>query len=558
MQRWKILPIPFDDVDAYRDAIRLNSLGSLFFFIHHTLGRDRLSTLHWQMCQALETEDLHAVFEIPMSHFKSTCGAEGLAMWWALPFTSKDEYMMRQLGYGDEWIAWMKLAHNQNTRTLITHEVEALAIKLGKKVDEHYQNNALFRFVFADILPDGFCTWNDHSKYQKRVHGAADSGQGEGTFEYRGVGQSLQSMHFDGIINDDSVGREAQQNMLRGDGAVMENIYRWWKQTTTRFDSASFTKTGIGRQLIIGNRWGHADLNSMIRANHKEFKIESHSAEGGCCTAHPLGKPIFPEEYSMERLQHERQTLGPYDYAHFMLNQSVMPEECIFKPEWLKYFRFKQSRPDLSLDDPRNQLMVEHEVTNGTVNVIPVGALHRRMIVDLAHAKKKRRCDHVILVIGYDPESDKIYVLECWAEPSSYSDLVANIYKIGHRWGMRDMWLETVAAQNLLKFYLEERNMKEQKPLFVNELPYDNSENAKKNRIELIEPIMKNGQLYVHRSQTKLIGQVSAYPAGLIDILDTMGYAPQTLGGVRTRGASDWLSQQQQDFANRQSGAGGY
>jgi len=556
--KWKPLPIPTNDTDAYRDSIRLNSLGSLFFFSLHTLRKTRLSLLHWQMCQSLEVEDLHLVLEEPMGHFKTTIGI-ALSMWWALPFTSRDEYMMQLLGYDEAWIRWMKIAHNQNTRTLTTHEIEGRAIDMGKEVDEHYVNNDLFRFVFSDILPDNTCTWNDHAKFHKRMRGLGDLDATTGTFIYRGVGQALQGVHPDSTIQDDNMGRAAQFSMLKGDGRVLEDLIRWHRQLTTRLDTTE-SSIAAGRQLVIGNRWGHNDLNSWIRENQKQFKFETHSAEGGCCKRHPKrGAPIFPEEWTMERLEQKRSDVGAYDYAHFYLNESVLPEECIFKVEWLKYFRFKQSRPDLTLDDPRNQLLIEHEVVDGdTGKTIPVGVLHRRMIVDLAHAKKRKRCDHVILVLGYDPETDKIYILECWAEPSSYTDLVENIYKIGARWGMRDMWLETVAAQNLLKFYLDERNAKEKRPIFVNELPYDNSENAKKNRIETTEPIMRNGQLFVHRSQTKLIGQVAAYPAGLVDILDTLGYARQTLGGIGVRGASAWLAGQQAEFAGRSVGAGGY
>jgi len=78
---------------------------SLFFFAHFTLKKDRLAKLHKQMCVSLETEDLHLVLEMPMGTFKTTVGTEALSMWWALPFTLRDEHLMRELGYGDEWIA---------------------------------------------------------------------------------------------------------------------------------------------------------------------------------------------------------------------------------------------------------------------------------------------------------------------------------------------------------------------------------------------------------------------------------------------------------------------
>jgi hypothetical protein len=556
--KWKTLQIPTDDPKAYKDAVRLNALGSLFFFNNYVLRKTRLAKLHWQMCQSVEKEDLHLVLEEPMGHFKTTIGI-GLSMWWALPFTERDEFLMRSLGYDDGWIRWMKLAHNQNTRTLVTHEIEGRAIDMGKEVDEHYQQNDRFRYVFEDILPKNTATWNDHSKFQRRVKGAANIDATTGTFEYRGVGQALQGVHPDSTIQDDNMGRAAQESMLHGDGRVLEALIRWHRQLTTRLDTAAFDASSVGRQLVIGNRWGHSDLNSWIKANQLQFQFETHSAEGGCCKLHRAGEPIFPEEWSMKRLAGKRADIGTYDYAHFYLNQSILPEECIFKPEWLKYYRFKQSRPDLDLADLRNQLLIEHEVYNGqTVVDVPCGVLHRRMIVDLNHAKKKSRCEHVILVVGWNPEDDRLYILEVWAENAPYSTLVDKYYEIGHRWGMREAYLETVAAQNLMKFYLDERNAREQRPIYVNELPYDNSENAKRNRIEAEEPMFKNGQVWLHRSQTKFLAQYNSYPAGLLDILDTFGYVPQTLSVVRDKNAMKWFAGQQEAFASREAGPGGY
>jgi hypothetical protein len=558
MQRWKVLPIPLDDTQAWKDSLRLNSLGSLFFFALHVLKKRRLTKLHFQMANSLETEDLHLVLEEPMGHFKTVMGI-ALSMWWALPFTAYDEYMMRELGYDDGWIRWMKLAHNQNTRTLITHEIEGRAIDMGKEVDENYTNNDEFRFVFSDILPDNTCTWNDHSKFQKRLRGIGNLDATTGTFNYRGVGQALQGVHPDSTIQDDNMGRAAQFSMLKGDGRVLEDLIRWHRQLTTRLDTAEFDPSSVGRQLVIGNRWGHNDLNSWIRENQKQFKFETHSAEGGCCKLHPLGKPIFPEEWSMERLAQKRQDLGPYDYAHMYLNQSVLPEECIFKPEWLRYFRFKQSRPDLGLEDIRNILLLEHEVYDGKViDDLATGGLTLRMIVDLAHAKKRKRCDHVVLIAGYDSEADRIYILEVWAEATGYSELVEMIYKLGKKWGMRDFWLETVGAQNILKFYLDERNARETRPLYVNELPYDNSENAKVNRIESLEPAFKNGQIWCHRNQKKFIEEYNSYPAGLVDVLDVLGYLPGTLEVIRRREVMEMMDRQRDDFASRNVGSGGY
>ena len=561
--KWKLLPIPKDDPQTYRDAVRLNSLGSLFFFTHFVLKKHRLAKLHWYMCSTLETEDLHLVFEIPMSHFKTSIGVEGLSMWWALSFTERDEQLMRGLGYDDAWIRWMKIAHQQNVRTLVTHETNMRVIAMGKAIDEHYMHNDMFRFAFNDLIPTNETTWNNHSKFQQRDRGRSQDAS-TATYELRSVGQALQGVHADGVINDDSVGKAAQFNMLNGDGSIMEDVYRWWKQTTTRFDPVAFTKSGMGRHLVIGNRWGHADLNSKIREHHPQFTIETHDAEGGCCDIHPVhGEPIFPEEWSMEKLAAQRKDLEDkgqsYDYIHFYRNKTSLPEDSLFKPSWLRKFKFKEARPDLDKDDLRNFLLLEHFTYDGlALDDLNVGVLHKRLIVTLADAKKRKRRNHVILTVGYDSEKDRIYLLSVWSEKVPYGDLMDKIYKEAARWGLKEFYLAPDAVANM-KFYLDERNRRDKtRALDVLALDSDDSESGQSNRIEGLQTLLKDAKLWHHPSQKEFLVEVDAYPAGAIDVLDTLGLAPATLENIRRRDLAEWVIAQQQAFASRNVGAGGY
>jgi LAGLIDADG DNA endonuclease family protein len=487
-----------------------------------------------------------------------------LSIWWALPFDDDDEAHMRMLGYGDEWIRYMRAVHDPNTKTLITHEIEQRAIDMGKEVDHAYQDNELFRHIFAEVIPDGNSTWNDHAKFQKR-DGTRQADPTTGTFTYRGVGQALQGVHPLSTIQDDNMGRAAQYSMLRGDGRVLDDLIRWHRQLTTRLDTSEANETKLGRQLVIGNRWGHNDLNSWIKANQPHFRFETHDAEGGCCHLHPIhGEPIFPEEWPMERLLRTQHDIGSYDYAHMYRNQTVLPEECIFKPEWLRYFEYKQSRPDLADTDMRNILLIEHRVVDDKpIEDLQPGSLTMRMIIDINHAKKTKRCDHCIWVIGYDPEYLRIYLMSLWAEATGYTELVDKMYETANRWehwrrGSNFIWLETVGAQNILKFHIEERNRREKYPLIINELPYDNSENAKKNRIEGLEPFFRHGQIWTHPSHKKFIQQYTSYPAGLVDCLDALGYFTKIVEVVNSQAVGEFLIKQQEDFAARGAGQAGY
>src|SRR5580698_3759999 len=146
--KWNIIP-PISNPSTQNLTHRLNGLGDAFYFIKFILRKKRLSnTFHRQYCNELMCWNLKEVFEVPRDHFKTTIGSVGFPIWWALPFTERDEKLMRMLGYGDEWISWMHRAHDQNTRTLIAMEVIKNAWKVGKKISGEYKNNSFFRNLF--------------------------------------------------------------------------------------------------------------------------------------------------------------------------------------------------------------------------------------------------------------------------------------------------------------------------------------------------------------------------------------------------------------------------
>src|ERR1035438_207376 len=109
---WDIIPVSgLTNPKEKKIAYRLNCLGSAYYFIKIGLEKTRLyDPLHGYMAGLIEKEDLKEVIEIPRDHFKTTIFTEGAPVWWALPFNDTDEAYMRKLGYGDEWITWMKIA----------------------------------------------------------------------------------------------------------------------------------------------------------------------------------------------------------------------------------------------------------------------------------------------------------------------------------------------------------------------------------------------------------------------------------------------------------------
>jgi hypothetical protein len=519
---WTMIPVLSSMAPDTKIAVmRLNALGSLFYFSKVILRNRRLiEHFHLDICLNIEREHLKEILEVPRDHFKSTICSESAPIWWALPFTDRDEALMRHLGYGDEWIRWMRRAHNQDTRTLLVSENITNAAKLGVRIDGHYKNNDLFRTVFPEVVIDSGCSWTQFSKTHKRSAGAKP--HGEGTYDYLGVGGALQSRHYDRVVQDDLVGKAAVESE-----SIMDKTIDYHKLLVGAFDSDR-AQLLDNDEIVVGNRWSWKDLNSYIRAEEPYFRVTNHSAWGGCCSEHPEGTPIFPEEFSMEKLLRFQKRLGLYLFSCQFLNKPIPPEELEWSVKDIRFFDWKRENVN---DEGIGRVLVRHEVVEGEVILdLPVSLLEIKMIVDPNHNGEEGRCNHAIIVVGRQrgdsKESERIYLLDCWAESAGYDIFIDKIYKLAEKWRLTRFFLETVAAQKYLKYHLEFRNRIEGRTLKVDELKTPRTKDAKMARIKALGPIFQNRQFWCMRSHSKFIEEFSLFPNGKYrDILDTLGYA---------------------------------
>lgn len=320
-EQWRLIdPKKLSTDKEKRIAYRLNSLGSFYFFSKVTLHHNRfVDHFHKPLAESIEAFHLQKVIEVPRDHFKTTLFSESAPMWWALPFTEVDEQYMRALGYSDNFISWMRRAHDRDTNTLVVSETIDNAVKIGIRINNHYASNALFRNLFPEILPDEQCKWTEKSMAHKRTKNSVN---GEGTFDFLGVGGALQSRHYKRMIEDDLVGRKA----LKGD-IVMNDTIEYHKLLVGAFDSSGDDKLVGNDEIVVGNRWSEKDLNQWMRENEDHFEIINHSALGGCCTQHPLGKILFPEEFTLEKLEKWKKRLGPYLFSCFPANTPVLMKD---------------------------------------------------------------------------------------------------------------------------------------------------------------------------------------------------------------------------------------
>jgi len=330
---YNLIPTDTAKTGAEKKLIyRANSLMDLYYFSTVVMGKNRFSknpdkakNLHYQMCLTVMKDGLKEGIEIPRDHFKSTVYSECFPIWRALPFGKREEDFFSSVGYSDLYIEWMRRTHSQDIRILLVSETIKNAIKLGIRISNHYENNAFFRHLFPELMPTEKETWTNESLHQRRT--PAGRGQGEGTYDFIGVGAALQSRHYNVVVQDDLVGREARKSSI-----VMADTIDYHQILVGATDSDPNNPGRDFDEIVVANRWSHDDLNSHIRQEEPYFSWTTHSALGGCCSLHPFGTPIFPEAFTAEKLLRWKHRLGSYHFSCFAAGTSVLMADYSEKP----------------------------------------------------------------------------------------------------------------------------------------------------------------------------------------------------------------------------------
>jgi len=522
---YKPLPVNGLTGEAWRKAMRLNSLGSLYFFIKITLRRRRLTEkLHKPLCQSLERRHIKDVYEIPRDHFKSTICGEGLPMWRVLFCSDEDLREFQRLGYPPEFIQWQQEIHRPEARNLLVSENITNAGKLGRKIDFHYESNQIYRNIFPELIPTSSEIWSNISKcHRLPTQCKSLGGHGEGTFDFLGVGGALQSRHYNGlVVQDDLVGRKAIESP-----SIMDKAIECHQLMVGAFENEDALEDND--ELVVGNRWGYYDLNSWIRENAPWFSFQTHSAMGGCCAAHPMDTPIFPEEFSAEKLARWRERLGAYQFSCQFLNNPASPENAAFKESDLRHFSIFKGENDEDI--------IRHEVVDGIiVKDIKVSHLSVCMVTDPNHSGAEGRCRHAINVVGLSA-AGYYYLLDCWAEACESDKYIAKLYEVAAKWNMRKLGIETVAAQKYLAYHINYRNRLENRNLRLIELkgevdaPDGTITRKKEWRIRnVLSPIFESNKFYTQRRFQDFKGEYTSFPRGrFVDLLDALAYVPQML-----------------------------
>lgn len=589
---YKLIPTAALTGAAKRIAFKANALMDLYYFSTVVLNKARFSknsdktkNLHYQMCLTVMKDGLKEGIEIPRDHFKSTVYSECFPIWRALPFSKREEDLFSNLGYSDLYIKWMRRTHRQDIRILLVSETIKNAIKLGTRISNHYENTPLLRQLFPEIIPTEKETWTNESLHQRRTPDGR--GQGEGTFDFIGVGAALQSRHYDLVIQDDLVGREARKSSI-----VMADTIDYHQILVGATDNDPDNPGKDFDEIVVGNRWSHDDLNSHIRKEETYFNWTTHSALGGCCDLHPFGLPIFPEAFTREKLLRWKRRLGSYHFSCQFLNFPIDPSKSRINLADFRYFNFEKVTGAISIPKElpshsassrifeaaipqQYRIAIRHHVAEGDVvpDVFPRN-IPRAMIVDPNHGGshlgkevgKNGRCRHAIAVVGWASEPRRIYLLDQWAKACPIDEFVAKVFFFAVKWKLREVHVEAVASQKYLLYHLNYfiQQYKHSKPelagIRIVELKSSNAAGAKDERIENFIPCIERHELWLDANncaETKEEAELFGQRKGLKDMLDVLSYIPQVakFDKVSEVEINEFMQKQRTQFIRRMRSA---
>ena len=448
------------DADWHRNRCKIDLKYLCMAFLGY---KDWNPVLHRDIARHVRAPSKYKIFLIPRDHLKSSIITKGAAI--------------------------QKLLVNPNIRILIANNTWDNARKFLRSIQDHLSRGSLLSQFYGRF--EGRQWTQDEITIRQRteIHDAP-------TIATTGLEKEQTSQHYDLIIADDLVSRENVQTPEQR-SKVKDYI-----------NSLMALLEPNGELWVVGTRWSMDDAyGDLLEEGIWDPLIRS------AYTDDSRGTPIFPEKFSLEKLQFLRNKLGPTLFSCWYLNDPISQEAADFKKEWIKVY------------DP---------------TTVHPATLY--MAIDPAHSLGAD-ADFTAMVVGGMFSNGRIRVVDYFRRRVIPGDLIAAIFELVKKWNLKRVGIETFAFQKTLKFEIE-RQQRERKIFFsVDELGRNRSGRweppmSKEARIRQLQPLFEQGLVEIRSDMHDLVDELLSFPRGRRDdLIDALAYLKEKL--IPSQKASD-------------------
>jgi hypothetical protein len=466
-----------------REEILQKANSSLYFFAKAICGYNLMvAHLHKPVCDWLvETIPLGGRgLLMPRSHYKSTI-VKAYTLW--------------------------KLTKNQDMRVLFVGESETVACKNLNDVKWNIQANPLFQWLYPEMVPESFDKgWTANSIVIPRSRS-----YDEPTVLAAGVGGKITGLHFDLIVYDDIIGLEAARSP-----SEMQAAINWFELAPgMQNDPATF------EEILVGTRWreGSADLYGWVMEKLPYRKVGNHR-EGFVWyirSAVEDGKPIFPEKFSMQKLESIRKREGDYQFAAQFLNDPTSPDSTDFPAHWVNTYRVSDDRKMILLDSGES---------------VAVQSLNRISFYDPSAGGRSAGSENAIVVVGMD-SSRRIFCLEVWAKNSPFGEAVEQWFLLNDKWRCWANYFESIGPHKVVSELVKMRQnpcqmcgKNHHRLNAIPHIPTGAGDRSKEERIRsLAQSAFEEGRVFIRVGMDKLRKQITSFPhSRFVDLFDAFAY----------------------------------
>lgn len=316
--------------------------------------------------------------------------------------------------FGVFLVIWY-LINNRQLRIMLGSHSLSKGKELLRAIKNNLESNPKLIEDFGIFKPSNPIKWTETEIY---IEGARKAGAP--SIQIVSVEGAAAGKRCDILIMDDAL----------DDKNSMTEILR--RKIKTWFDGMALSRlepNGLVR--MIGTDFGefclYQDIINKRNGQYSDF-ITAVYRSIDAKNIGPNGE-LWPEYWPYDKLMSEKNLRGTLAFERYMQNNPKAASELgIFKEKWLQYY------PNLT-DDLRNKLSLY-------------------MGVDLAISTKETADYFVILVVGIDPKTENIYLIDIYRKHVGFSEQVNQILTYQNKWNCLMIGIGNKAYQDAMPQHL--------------------------------------------------------------------------------------------------------
>lgn len=423
------------------------------------------------------------------------------------------------------------ICRDPDTAIMIANEKQGNAMKMLAEIKRHFLTNDFLRALFPEVCP---ATEKEADKWsQTEIHVRRTTTRKEPTIAVVGVGSALASMHYDKLIIDDPISREAMENARAGSWNIMEGVNRWIHQLEALLSWASPER----EVLFIGTIWWHGDSYAHIEQAYgygetpRKYMLRLKLPDGTVQQIMAFrvgdlavfrragiedGRPAFPKIWPQDRMDRLR-SIDPALFAANIMNDPSSDETSAFRDSWLNYYDRLDEHTIRYTDAAAAKRTVRISDLDTLVFLAP-GAFSLREADQKAHG--------AICVTGSTAQGEHL-LLEAYSEQDTLLMLIRKTAEFCTRYQPRKLVLQ-FSDQQTAFIELVRKTLHEHGVTVTLEVIPPGTQGIEM-RIHVLEPWFERGRMFLGRGSgfQEFRTQYRQFPRAMrFDLLAALSYAP--------------------------------